>query len=246
MSKRLAVTENGKHKIGKKLFFTNENLIFRKVKKAFITKDGIHRLVYSSGTVWEKWKCDVYTRTYEEHTRTSYMVGNTTTDSLSVDDCIYKDYSFWTYSGFEGEGSQYQVGDNNGNIRDWIVGYYIVYETEVYKITSLDDANGSVTCVIVDACDVEEIVERTYQKGNDSFGTVEAEEGALPESGRLVEGSVEEGYCVLQINGVHYYYECLSDVSEPAYSTEANEYGTTVILKSHTEEANEYGTTVIV
>lgn len=206
MGTKIAVTENGVHKIGKKLFLTDENHIHRKAKKAFLTKDGVHRIVYSSGTVWEKWECYVYTRTYAVHTKTSYMVGNTTTDSLSVDDYIYKDYSFWTYSGFEGEGSQYRVGDSNGNIRDWIVGYYIVYETEVYKITSLDDANGSVTCVIVDACDVEEIVERTYQKGNDSFGTVEAEEGALPEAGELIEGSPTGEYCVLCFSGDNYFY----------------------------------------
>lgn len=206
MGTKIAVTENGVHKIGKKLFLTDENHVHRKAKKAFLTKDGVHRLVYSSGTVWEKWECYVYTRTYAVHTKTSYMVGNTTTDSLSVDDCIYKDYSFWTYSGFEGEGSQYRVGDNNGNIRDWIVGYYIVYENEVYKITSLDDANGSVTCVIVDACDVEEIVERTYQKGNDSFGTVEAEEGTLPEAGELVDGSPTGAYCVLYLTDDYYYY----------------------------------------
>ena len=97
MGKQLSVTEKGKSQVAKKLFITDENLVHRKAKKAFLTKDGTHRLVYSSGTVWEKWECDVYTRTYAVHTKTSYMVGNTTTDSLSVDDCIYKDYSFWTY-----------------------------------------------------------------------------------------------------------------------------------------------------
>ena len=206
MGTKIAVTENGVHKIGKKLFLTDENHVHRKAKKAFLTKDGVHRLVYSSGTVWEKWECYVYTRTYAVHTKTSYMVGNTTTDSLSVNDYIYKDYSFWTYRGFEGEGSQYRVGDSNGNIRDWIVGYYIVYETEVYKITSLDDAYGSVTCEIIDACDVERITEYTYSRGYDNYGAVEAEDGELPEEGELVEGSATGEYCILKIGNNHFYY----------------------------------------
>lgn len=207
MSKQLAVTKDGEHKIGKKLFITDENRIHRKVKKAFLTKDGVHRLVYSSGTVWKKWGCDVYIRNYALHTQTSYMVGNTTTDSLNVDSIIYKAYSFYKWHGFSGEGSMYKVGDSNGNIRDWIVGYYIVYENEVYKITSLDDANGSVTCVIVDACDVERYTEYEYSKNYDYFGTVEAEEGTLPEAGELVDGSPTGEYCVLRIADEYYYYK---------------------------------------
>ena len=51
MGNKIAVTDNGVHKIGKKLFITDENLVHRKAKKAFLTKDGVHRLVFSSGTV---------------------------------------------------------------------------------------------------------------------------------------------------------------------------------------------------
>ena len=207
MGTKIAITENGVHKIGKKHFITDENHTYRKVRKAFLTKDGVHQLVISSGKVWGKWECYCNTRNYSYYEKTSYMVGNTFTDSLSASDYIYRDYSFWEYSGFSGEGSRYQVGYADGRIGDWIVGYYIVYETEVYCITSLDDANGSVTCVLVDACTKENHVEYEYHQGSDYFGTVEADEGALPEEGTLIEGSPEEWYCIVQVQDKYFYYK---------------------------------------
>ena len=209
MGTKIAVTENGVHKIGKKLFLTDENRVHRKAKKAFLTKDGVHRLVYSSGTVWEKWECDVYTRTYAIHTQTSYMVGNTTTDYRRYDDEFYGDYSFWTYRGFEGKGSSHVFPSGEGVFESALIGMYIVYETEVYKILSLDGKNGDyyfVTCEIVDACDVEHITEYTYSKGYDNYGTVEAEDGDLPEEGELIEGSATGDYCILKIGDDHFYY----------------------------------------
>ena len=207
MSKRLAVTKDGRHKIGKKLFFTNENLVHRKVKKAFITQGGAHRLVFSSGTVWEKWSCKVEEDTSTIYTKTAEGVGGIASDSLSVDSIIYQDYSFWVYGGFEGKGSMYHAGDNEGKITDRIVGYYIVYETEVYKIISVDSENGDVTCEIVDACEEETVIaETTYSKGSITYGTLEAEEGELPEDGVLVDGSATDDHCVLEINGNYYYY----------------------------------------
>lgn len=206
MGTKIAVTKNGVHKIGKKLFLTDENHVHRKAKKAFLTKDGVHRLVYSSGTAWEKWECDVYTRTYADHTRTSYMVGNTTTDSLSFDMLLYENYDFDRWDGFGGAGNAHHATYADGTFGDFVIGYYIVYETEVYKITSLNKTNGSVTCVIVDACDVESYTEHEYRKGSDYFGTVEAEEGALPEAGELVDGSPTGAYCVLYLTDDYYYY----------------------------------------
>ena len=209
MGNKIAVTDNGIHKIGKKLFLTDENLVHRKAKKAFLTKDGKHRLVFSSGTAWEKWECYVYTRTYAIHTQTSYGVGNTITTSRRIDEKIYWAYSFWTYRGFEGKGSSLTFQTIGAVDEDDVVGMYIVYETDVYKISSLDGTSGDyyhVTCEIVDACDVETIKEYTYSKGYDNYGVVEADEGELPEEGELIEGSATSEYCILKIGDNHFYY----------------------------------------
>lgn len=45
-----------------------------------------------------------------------------------------------------------------------------------------------------------------YSKGS-YYGTVVAPTGELPEEGTLIEGSIEEGYCILQIDTTTYYYE---------------------------------------
>lgn len=220
MGKQLAITENGKHIIGKKLFITDNNLIYRKAKKAFLTVGGVHRLVYSSSVMWKKFSSDVETKTESTYTETSYGVGDTTTDSLSLDSDLYRDYSFWEYKGFSGKGSIYKAGNSDGAFADWVVGMYIVYTTEVYKIISLDSENGDVTCEIIAAC-AEEVVEETiYIQGSTSYGTIEADEGALPESGTLIDGSVEEGHCVLDIEGVCYYY--VVDTTEVLQPTASN------------------------
>lgn len=209
MGNKIAVTDNGIHKIGKKLFLTDENHVNRKAKKAFLTKNGVHRMVFSSGVSWVKWACEVHVNRWPLYTENSENIGDTTTDSLSVDSVIYRDYSFWQYGGYEGEGSMYKVGDTEGNITDWIVGYYIVYPTAVYKITSLDSADGDVTCEIVASCE-EEHETTEYRRGTSAYGVFEVEEGELPEEGYLRDGSPEHHYCVLYFNngpdGEYYYY----------------------------------------
>ena len=212
MGNKIAVTDNGIHKIGKKLFLTDENLVHRKVKKAFLTKDGVHRTVFSSGVKWVKWECYVNVRRWSIFTEISENVGDTITDSLNVDSVIYRDYSFWQYGGYEGEGSRYRVGNSDGEITDWIVGYYIVTPTAVYLITSLDSADGDVTCEIVASCEEEQHEETEYYRGSISYDVIEVEEGKLPEEGYLRDGGVEDGYgyCVLYFNnspdGEYYYY----------------------------------------
>lgn len=202
MGNKIAVTENGVHKIGKKMFLTDENSVYRKAKKAFLTKDGVHKLVFSSGVIWEKWDClQEVTYVYEQ---TTDGVGSITTDSLNWDDTVYGDYSFWEYGGFEGAGSNYQAGHSDGTVSDWVVGKYIVYETEVYEIISLDNENGDVTCEIIAVC--EEYEENTYRQLSTMYGTVEAEEGELPEEGTLVDGSPTGAYCVLYLTDDYYYY----------------------------------------
>jgi hypothetical protein len=212
MKKQLAITDiNKKHRVTEKLFVTDEAQKQRKIKKLFRTVNGIFRLIYSSGVIWEKYNCNLEIHTESLYVETTDGVGNITTDSLKWDDFVYGDYSFWEHGGFEGEGSRYQVGSSDGTISDWVIGKYIVYETEVYKITSLDSENGDVTCEIVAAC-VEEVIEETiYSKGSISYGMIEVDEGMLPERGTLVEGSYADGYCVLEIRGTYFYYVLQND-----------------------------------
>jgi hypothetical protein len=46
----------------------------------------------------------------------------------------------------------------------------------------------------------------SYSQGSTLYGTLEVEDGELPESGTLIEGSATESYCVLLVDSNHYYY----------------------------------------
>lgn len=92
MGNKIAVTDNGVHKIGKKLFLTDENRIHRKARKAFLTKDGVHRLVFSSFTVWQKYNA-VQTSHYEG-ADDSFSKGSTYYGEIEVEDGVLPEEGF--------------------------------------------------------------------------------------------------------------------------------------------------------
>ena len=104
MGNKFAVTDNGKHKIAKKLFLTDENHVQRKARKAFLTKDGIHRLVYSSGTIWEKYNCEIIQEGgyYEEVAPWGSGVGFYTSTNMT----LYDSYEFSAEDGYTGIGGK--------------------------------------------------------------------------------------------------------------------------------------------
>lgn len=198
MGKQLVITENGKHNIGKKLFITDNNRVHKKGKKAFLTVGGVHRLVYSSGVKWEKWSCEIVAGRYEAtEPNTQYM--NEWLDSSIP---LYDSYEISSESGY------YGVGLNTFSINDDLteaIGKYRVTDERVVEIESLT-TNGHYFSY--EGIKVGEITyfDPTYSKGTTLVATIEVEEGALPESGTLIEGSAEDGYCVLEIGGTYYYY----------------------------------------
>lgn len=48
MGRQLAVTVNAVHRVGTKMYLTDSNLTHRKVKKAYLTVGGVHKLCYKS------------------------------------------------------------------------------------------------------------------------------------------------------------------------------------------------------
>ena len=213
MSQQLTITSTGQHKKAKKLFYTDKSLIHREGKKAFLTVGGVHRLVYSSGITWNKYNCEIQYNVithYERTDKSNKLIGTTGTMGIHYSVTLMRDYGFSDYMGF------YQVGmafhfSNIESVGSTPIGAYVDSGyPEVRKIISIDRIVGDiyyVTYEIVDAC--EEIRNTTiegYTKGTTSYGEVVAEEGAFPEDGTLIMGSVEDGRCVLNVNGEYYYY----------------------------------------
>lgn len=179
------------------------------------------KLIWSAMVKWAKYNCIVNTTTtyvYEEVTPSGK------TESLSFYRMhVAANYYFDKDVGFYA--SAQTVYTTEAEVNQWlaegrIVGEYIVYSGRVYEILSVDSvvtgATGKMTCTItgkvVAECEsTATTTETTYAKGSVSYGTIEAEEGSLPEEGTLIEGSVADGYCVLEINGTYFYYILQND-----------------------------------
>lgn len=214
MGRQLAATINGVHKIGKRLFITDETLKHRKGKKAFLTVGGVHKLVYSSGVAWEKYSCNVSTETDETYERVTPSGETKTFTAWFL--TAYYEYAFHDWGGFGGglgNANEYIDTVEKANSVD-LVGMYHITTEEAWEIISVDEVSESggklnlkFTAKLVDQCElISSDTYNVYSKGSTSYGTVEADEGALPESGTLIEGSVADGYCVLEIDGTYYYY----------------------------------------
>lgn len=228
MSKRLTVTANGQHKVGKKLFYTDKNLIHRKGKKAFLTVNGVHRLVYSSGTTWHKYNCEIQYDVayhYERSTESDKLIGTTNTRRLHYSNTLCREYGFSDRLGFVQVGQAFHFASIE-SVGNAAIGAYILNTpTEAQKIISIDSFEGNyyyVTYEIVDACEIfGTVTVAGYTKGSTSYGKIEVEEGTSPEAGTLIRGSVEEGRCVLEIDGTYYYYlinDIETDDNEANYS----------------------------
>lgn len=190
MGKQLSVTEKGKSQVAKKLFITDENLKHRKGKKAFLTVNGVHRLVYSSGVMWQKYDCVHKSGDYYLNSDDS-LIGTTHTMVTDLGDEVYGDYEFSPSEGFVGIDPITVESDDDA------IGRYIVEPYEVYLIIDMWHTETADLCGKY---------KDSYSCGSTSYGTIEAEEGALPESGTLKDGSANDSYCILDINGTLYYY----------------------------------------
>lgn len=198
MGSKLAVTNDSKHKIAKKIFFTDDKLVHRKTKKMFRTENGVHRMVYSSGTKWTKYSCETIPAHYVEEEPQG------TTGSNAVYDTIYA-YAYYTFSETEG-----YVGIGGAWVSPSVaVGRYRVSATRVMRFydwgtVSTDTYNGYlVRYKEVARCTH---VPQSYAAGPIYYDTIEVEDGELPESGGLTAGSTKDSYLVLYVDDTNYYY----------------------------------------
>lgn len=156
------------------------------------------KLIWSALTKWAKYSCEI-TEAHYEDTEVSDLYFNSWYDSSIP---LYDSFEFSSEVGYSG------IGLNTFYTTDDLteaVGKYHVTDERVVEITSLVKDNSWFD---YEGTKVRErtYFDTTYSKGSTSYGTVEAETGALPEDGTLIEGSVADGYCVLEIGGAYYYY----------------------------------------
>ena len=207
MGKKLAATKDGKHKIVKKVFITGEDLLHHKIKKIFRTTNGLHRIVYSSGVKWSKYDCRESTEVtgYKQVNSTSlWSVGDT--DTRRYYRLNYCDgYYFSSAQGFVGTGYHVATDASEVPSSGYTVGDEIAWQ--MISCTPIDNGGSTiaeVTWECIGLCIADK--ETVYVQGETSYGTLEVEEGMLPEEGLLIEGSYAAGYCVRYLNDDYFYY----------------------------------------
>jgi hypothetical protein len=193
--------------------------VSRKVIDGYIGIDNVARKCFPSDVSWGKYACDYYPEYYErEEINEPYPMGN---HSFSVGSPmnLITSYSFHGSIGYlvrtttvtiptpptlenlnnAFSGKFYYDGWSNPNVQE-IYRYDTVTSFYLYG-----DDNGYFACTgtLVERCTR---FPAQYFKRDEFYGVIIAESGELPEEGTLVEGSFDEGYCVLQVGSTYYYY----------------------------------------
>ena len=207
MAKKVYVGEKGVARQVKAIYL-GVNGVARKVKNAYIGVANVARRCFPSAIRWKKYNCvtTVIDGHYEEKTGSSSMKFSY---SLATSVLFYDSYEFSSSSGYSGvDGTEYSLPDELSAI---VGKYYIrtnglnklVYKVDSFTYNSDSDfyweGSGVARCEWVSK-------ETHYTRGSDYYGTFDVEEGALPEEGELIVGSVEADFCVLLIDGNYYYY----------------------------------------
>lgn len=207
MARKTFATVGGTHRQAKKIFATI-NGVYRKMKKAFVTRDGVYRQCFSSDVKWHKYDA-VWIEPYYQETLPfggmRFFLAGATTVSL------YENYEFSAEEGYMGTNGFDYNGTNE------IVGlYYIDGNTDVYQldeVCSSTDSDWPIdapvgTEYMLNMTQVASCyqISESYECGEEFYGEIIAEDGDLPEDGTLIEGAIEDGYCVLDIDGTYYYY----------------------------------------
>lgn len=188
--------------------------VARRVQTAYTAVSGTARRYFApAGVAWRKWSCRVETVSF--YTQVDYdgvtHVGDTKTfEQVTANSIWFTSHSGWTWSestGFSGDYADYRKVSP-----EEIVGRYNAVDTELRQFTDcVDHGDGTydltwecIGLAVEDGWD-------TYGKGTELLGVVSAGEGELPEDGEPVEGSADGSYCIVLVDGVHYYYEKVTE-----------------------------------
>jgi hypothetical protein len=155
------------------------------------------------GVKWIKYSCNAVTTTTYDQKPPEYVTQGYTPRSRKNSDSYsaYTGYTFSEKSGFEGTGHVMCRGNA-------LSGYYEVGDVLVVRYDNeTDGGNGNTNyqCPII--AEAYAHSKTTYSKGGTGYGAVYADKDELPDDGQLIEGSANDSYCVIKVDGTIYYYE---------------------------------------
>ena len=190
--------------VGRKIqrAYVGINGVARKIARGYVGVNGVARRVFPNAVKWEKWTADSVSG-YEE---VGQYASHSTSSGSSYYETFYDDYEFSTTDGVTMIGeADYLMPDEI----DSIVGLYLEGTTSdgkdaVWQITESGYQADGKWYYNWEAVLVYESADTWEATGY--IGEIEAEEGALPEDGELIEGSADDYYCVLYLAGEGYFY----------------------------------------
>lgn len=161
---------------------------------------------FAPPVTWRKYSCkvsDVDRYTYTDNGIWEFVYSGSATSSLSG----YSDYGFSVDEGFYGIPPYLDYSAQElwvGATVYYASGDYVGYTT----ITAYDSATGTFYYESYERTATMSYVgtETVYSRGSTNYGTVEANEGDVPDGGTLVKGSTSGSYCVVRVGGTYYYY----------------------------------------
>jgi hypothetical protein len=156
---------------------------------------------------WEKFNVSTSTATRYREVSKSSAYSTTTTGSVTY----YDDYYVDPILGLKSDAK------HNAHA-GWILGtasstmYYFYKYNGTNIICTINMVSGSsnnYTIWLTAISYVESYSITIYSKGTTPYGNIITKVNKLPEEGTLIEGSEEDGYYVIEIDGISYYYELI-------------------------------------
>ncbi len=188
--------------------------VARELKEGFFGVEGVARKCFSSDATWHKYSCDL-TIIETKYKRTDGgAIGTDKEVYVAVPFPIGESYMFSEGIGFSTVG-----GFTTSDPSDLPGRYYVStaheasvdgYDNCVIFINSAEWITGGEgrVAVLYGTITATAVKENTYSysQGSTSYGEIVAPGGDIPEDGTLIEGSVEDGYLVIQIDSNYFYY----------------------------------------
>lgn len=192
--------------------------VAREITKAYGSENGVARMYFCNGIKWRKFDC-VEGEEWTGGGKAGYS--ETITIPIGGKETFSSDYTFI-------DGNVYHLGTTytltaytsttKSDVESVALGNYylhggstLAYAKRISAVNSVEitksgmlqylDVNVSYSAV------TQWTKKSTYSKGDTYQGAIYTNEGELPESGTLIEGSANDNYCIIKVGSTHYYYE---------------------------------------
>lgn len=163
---------------------------------------------------WQKYNCTYTSKWTQSQPNTT--VGRTIKVNFGNSLTTYQTTSFSSSAGLSGSSARntsITSSSTKSSVSNAILGRYYLEQKEtehnaIYISQVVNYSKQSIYANIMIQGSVKNKATKTttYKKGSTSYGTLQADEGTVPEGGTLCDGSLDGSYCVAKVGSTYYYY----------------------------------------